>query len=65
MTLIYVKTKPDRRAYYEGRIIPNDKFMPVQDTPYMRRLIDHWQDVILEEGSEIQKRGKKRKIEQT
>ena len=53
MTLIYVKTKPDRRAYYEGRIIPNDKFMPVQDTPYMRRLITHWEDVELEVGSEI------------
>lgn len=58
MSLIYVKTKPDRRAYFEGRIIPQDKFIPVTDTPYVRRLINHWQDVILEEGSEATKRKK-------
>lgn len=48
MALIYVRSKPDRRAYYEGRVIPSDKFMPVVDTPYIRRLLDHWQDLELE-----------------
>jgi hypothetical protein len=48
MTMIYVKTKEGRRAFYEGRIIPNDKFIPVTDNPAIRRLIDHWQDVEVE-----------------
>jgi len=48
MSLIYVRSKPDRRAYYEGRVIPNDKFFPVVDSPYIRRLIDHWQDLEIE-----------------
>ena len=50
MALIYVKTKPGRRAYYEGRIIPQDKFIPVTDDPYIRRLIGHWEDLIVEEN---------------
>lgn len=51
MAMIYVKTRPGRRAYYEGRAIPEDKFTPVADTPYIRRLITHWQDLELEEGT--------------
>jgi len=51
MPMIYVKTKPDRRAYFEGRVIPQDKFVPVVDTPYIRRLIDHWGDLEVEGGS--------------
>lgn len=45
MALIYVKSKPGRRAYYEGKIIPQDKFIPVTDDPYIRRLAHHWEDV--------------------
>jgi hypothetical protein len=56
MAMIYVKAKPDRRAYFEGRVIPQDKFIPVTDTPYIRRLIDHWGDLEVEGGD--QKRGK-------
>lgn len=45
MAMIYVKAKPDRRAFHEGKIIPQDKFVPVPDTPYIRRLADHWGDI--------------------
>ena len=48
MAMIYVRTRPGRRAYYEGRVIPQDNFVPVLDSPYIRRLIDHWQDIELE-----------------
>lgn len=51
MAMIYVKSKPDRRAYYEGRIIPTDKFVPVTDDPYIRRLVDHWGDLEVEGGA--------------
>ena len=51
MPMIYVKTKPNRRAYYEGRIIPQDQFIPVTDTPYIRRLIYHWEDLEVQGGS--------------
>jgi hypothetical protein len=50
MAMIYVKAKPGRRAYFEGQIIPEDKFVPVTDTPYVRRLVHHWQDVEIEGG---------------
>lgn len=50
MAMIYVKTKPGRRAYYEGKIIPNDKFIPVTDDPYIRRLVEHWGDLEVEGG---------------
>ena len=53
MALIYVKTKPGRRAYYEGRIIPQDKFIPVTNDPYIRRLVGHWQDLIVEENPNL------------
>ena len=45
MPMIYVRTRPGRRADYEGKLIPNDKFEPVADTPYIRRLRDHWRDI--------------------
>ncbi|TAI61581.1 hypothetical protein [Bradyrhizobium sp. Leo170] len=48
MAMIYVRTKPGRRAWYEGRVIPEDKFIPVTDTPSVRRLIDHWGDIEVE-----------------
>jgi len=54
--MIYVRTKEGRRAYYEGRVIPSDKFIPVTDDKYMRRLIDHWGDVEVQEGAPAPKR---------
>jgi hypothetical protein len=45
MPMIYVKVKKDRRAYIEGKVIPEDKFVPVTDTPYVRRLINHHEDL--------------------
>ena len=50
MPMIYVRTKEGRKAFYEGRVIPHDKFIPVTDDKYMRRLIDHWGDVEVQEG---------------
>ena len=52
MPMIYVKTKENRRAYFEGRVIPQDKFIPVTDTPYIRRLIDHWGDLEVQGGEQ-------------
>jgi hypothetical protein len=54
MAMIYVRTRPGRRAYYEGKVIPNDKFIPVMDTPYIRRLVRHHGDLEVE-GEEGQK----------
>jgi hypothetical protein len=45
VSMIYVKVKPGRRAYYEGKAIPQDRFVPVVDSPYIRRLIEHHQDL--------------------
>lgn len=45
MAMIYVRTRPGRRAYFEGKIIPHDAFVPVPDTPYIRRLIRHHGDL--------------------
>jgi hypothetical protein len=55
MAMIYVKTKPGRAAFYEGKVIPQDKFIPVTDNPYIRRLIDHWEDLEVEGGSDKKK----------
>jgi hypothetical protein len=52
MAMIYVKTKPGRRAYFEGKIIPEDQFVPVTDNPYIRRLADHWEDIEVQGGSD-------------
>jgi hypothetical protein len=48
MAMIYVRTKPGRRAYFEGRVIPQDKFVPVTDNAYIRRLINHHEDLEVE-----------------
>lgn len=48
MAMIYVRTRPGRRAFYEGKVIPQDKFIPVPDTPYIRRLIHHHGDLEVE-----------------
>jgi hypothetical protein len=45
MAMIYVRAKPGRKAFFEGKVIPEDKFIPVPDTPYIRRLRDHWGDI--------------------
>jgi hypothetical protein len=45
MAMIYVRTKPGRKAFFQGKVIPQDKFFPVPDTPYIRRLINVWGDV--------------------
>jgi len=50
MAMIYVKTKPGRRMFYEGKVIPEDKFVPVPDDPFIRRLIYHWKDLEVESG---------------
>jgi hypothetical protein len=50
MAMIYVRVKEGRKAFFEGKVIPADKFMPVPDTPYIRRLIDHWGDIEVEGG---------------
>ena len=51
MAMIYVKTKPGRKLFYEGKIIPQDKFIPVTDDPFIRRLIHHWDDLEVEGAS--------------
>jgi hypothetical protein len=51
MATIYVKTKEGRRAYYAGRQIPHDRFVPVPDVPFIRRLIGHWQDLEVQSSS--------------
>jgi hypothetical protein len=51
MPMIYVRTKPGRAAFFEGKAIPQDKFIPVTDNPYIRRLIDHWEDLEEQGGS--------------
>jgi hypothetical protein len=48
MATIYVKARPGRVAYHEGKKISTDEFVPVPDSPYMRRLINHWDDVELQ-----------------
>lgn len=45
MAMIYVRTRQGRRAYYQGKVIPEDRFIPVPDTPYIRRLRDHHGDI--------------------
>jgi len=55
MAMIYVKTKPGRRAFFEGKIIPQDKFIPVPDNPYIRRLVHHWGDLEQQDGNKDEK----------
>jgi hypothetical protein len=51
MATVYVKCKPGRRHYYEGRTIPTDKFIPVDaNDPMMQRAIYFWQDLEVEGG---------------
>jgi hypothetical protein len=52
MTTINVKAKEGRVAFYEGREIPTDKFVPVTNDAYIQRLIHHWGDLEVEGGTE-------------
>jgi hypothetical protein len=45
MAMIYVKTREGRRAFYEGRMIPVDHFVPVPNNAFIRRLINHHEDL--------------------
>ena len=45
MATIYVKAKPGRAAFHEGRKISTEDFVPVPDSPYIRRLVNHWKDI--------------------
>jgi hypothetical protein len=48
MAMIYVRAREGRKAFHEGKVIPQDKFVPVPDTPYIRRLVSHWNDLEVE-----------------
>jgi hypothetical protein len=52
MAMIYARARQGRRAFFEGRMIPEDKFVPLPDTPYIRRLVHHWGDLEVEGGGE-------------
>jgi hypothetical protein len=53
--MIYVRTKPGRKLFYEGKPIPHDNFIPVAEDPFIRRLIDHWGDLEQEGGNDKKK----------
>jgi len=52
MATIYVKTKEGRSLFYDGKPIPLDNFVPVQDSPFIRRLAEHWDDLEIQGGVE-------------
>jgi len=52
MAMIYVRTKPGRKAFFQGKVIPQDNFIPVPDTPYIRRLVKVWEDLEVQGGGE-------------
>ena len=54
-SLVYVKVKPGRKAFFQGKVLPHDKFVPVTDNPYTRRLVHVWKDLIVEGGEEESK----------
>jgi hypothetical protein len=49
MATIYVKTKEGRMAFYNGKPIPHDKFIPVQETSGVQRLVKVWEDVLVDD----------------
>ena len=65
MPMIYVRTKPGRAAFFEGKMIPQDKFVPVTDNPYIQRLVHHWEDLEVEGGSEQSEGKSPRKMKAT
>jgi hypothetical protein len=50
MPMIYVKAKPGTKLFYEGKPIPHDNFVPVNDDPFIRRLINHWGDLEVQDA---------------
>lgn len=55
MPMISVRAKKGVTAYTAprgGLKIPSDAFMQVEETPYIRRLINVWGDVEVEKGVE-------------
>jgi hypothetical protein len=52
MAMIYVRTRPGRKAFFQGKVIPQDNFIPVPNTPYIRRLVHVWDDLEVQGGSE-------------
>lgn len=54
--MIYVRTKEGRKAFYEGRVIPNDRFVPVPDVPFIRRLINHHKDLEVQETKPVEEK---------
>ena len=65
MAMIYVRARQGRRAFFEGKVIPEDKFTPVPDTPYIRRLVHHWEDLEVEGGSDKSEGRSPRKMKAT
>ena len=61
MATIYVKTKEGRSLFYEGKPIPHDDFIPVQDTQFIRRLAQHWGDLEVKGGVESLSKARKMK----
>jgi hypothetical protein len=53
MSMIYVRARPGRRVYtQEGRVIPSDNFISVPYDSRMRRIVEHWGDVDVQEGKD-------------
>jgi hypothetical protein len=50
MPMISVKAKKGRvvRESRYGAIIPDDRFVSVESTHYIRRMLNHWKDLELE-----------------
>ena len=61
MAMIYVKVKPGRKAFFEGKVLPHDKFVPVPNTPYVRRLVHHWGDLEVQGGEDLKAKPSQRK----
>lgn len=53
MNYLSVKAVPGRvaRTAPNGEMIPHDRFVKVPDTAYIRRLLDHHGDIILQPKS--------------
>ena len=64
MSYVKVKTAEGRIAYDAprgGKKIPNDKFVQVRETTYIRRLIDFHGDLIEEGGKSAKKKAAEHK----
>lgn len=63
MSMIKVRAKKDRIAYSaprNGVLIPTDAFVSVQLTPWVQRLIDFHEDIIVEKEAEPKEDAKKK-----